>query len=157
MIVVSMGDEPVTVGLAAPFHDVQLTLRRLTPLSFARASKAAIELLGQPADLYRRARDAGLIAEDQLERFLDEGASASLEHAAHRQGLALWAGSVELGVQAIESWSGVVDEAGRPLPVSREAIGVLMASEGISDLVVAAIDQARKVIVGGPGGSMGEI
>lgn len=145
MIAVNTSNEPVVVQLEWPYAEVTLRIRPLPPSTFTAASREALKLMNTPAAVVRLAVEGGLLSDEQHQRWLDESASQSETARALVSGLTLWVGAVFLAEAAVEAWTGIVDQDGRPVPTTRQALALLMGTHGLADQIVAAIDRVRKL------------
>lgn len=139
MIVLSaLNREPVTVPLRPPYAPAQVTLRRLTSNAFEEASAATQALL----------RDQGRVALLIEHHDLRDGRKlkALLTDPDFVLGLSGWITAVECGVRAIIAWSGFCDAERRPLPVTREALEVLMLVEPLRDQLMREIQLAAQLV-----------
>ena len=148
MIRVSTNREPVTISLRAPYQGVEITLKRLTSADFAEARQAADALIRDDARLMV------LMAEHELlparnspkawKRLKDQD---PVRYAATLTGIGVWVAAIECGLRGIESWTGIIADDGKPAPVSRAVLEVLMLDEVFSQQVMAELDQAARILV----------
>lgn len=145
MIRLSLNRAPLTEPLRGPFEGVTITLRRLpspelqaarsAAMSLIRDSSKLVELIDHhdiwPRDANGRRRKVKDFTEDPLVM----------------TGLGEWVAAVECGLRSIAAWTGMLDERGQPLPVSREALEVLFLSEPFLDQVMSLMDRSSQILV----------
>lgn len=150
MISINLDRSPVEVGLSGAFDGVQLTLRRLTSVSFAQARAATMNIVSDAERLETVMVANDLLPDGGVEAWRRMGADHPERHAAFLGGVSVWIGQVECATRAIADWTGIATADGEPVRVSREAIESLMLNEDACRQIGEAIDRAAVLISTGP-------
>ncbi len=146
MIRIGTNREPITVRLRPPYGDVEVTLKRLTTADYGEARQASQAILRNDGELVNLLVAHDLLPAGGIKAWKTMKDRSPVAYAAFLSGIGIWLSCVECGVRGIQGWSGVVDEAGAPAPVSREVIEVLMLDEALSSQLMAELDQAARIL-----------
>lgn len=147
MIRVGTNREPVEVTLRPPYADVSVTLRRLTSSEYGEARQAANAIVRDNSLLIELMVKHDLLPEGGVKAWKTMKDRDVVGYARFLTGIAVWLGSVECAVRGIMAWKGILDDEGKPAPVNREAIEVLMLDEGFSDQVMTRLDEAARILI----------
>lgn len=139
LVCITLDREPRTYPLDAPFAGCSVTLKRLPSPVFAEAYAAAAAILKDQGRL-------AILLETWDLRPPGRPLRALFQDAGFMAGIGEWLGVVECACRAISDWSGFADDAGRPLPVTREALEALCLNQAFLDQVRARIDRAAVLV-----------
>lgn len=136
MVALTLNREPRVLSLAG--GDVTITVRYADMVTHT-AARAKAEHAA------RQLEDGGAILEELGYRPEE---MVALEDPDVLMGFSALLYAVELGALIIESWTGVEDGQGNPVPVNRESIAAVMREVG-TDFIAAEARNSEKVILAG--------
>lgn len=155
MIRIGTQREPVTVTLRPPYGDVTVTLQRLTSADYGEARQAAQAITRDSSALLELLVKHDLLPEGGVTAWKRMKDKDAMRYATFISGIGMWLGAVECAVRGIKSWTGIVGDGGKPAPVDRETIEVLMLDEALSNQITGEIDRTARIlfIEGEPSGA----
>ena len=147
MIRIGTRREPVTVPLRPPYGDVTVTLKRLTSADYGEAQQAARAILRNDSELLNLLAKHDLLPSGGIKAWKHMKDGDPIAYAGFVSGIGIWLGAVECGVRGITAWTGIVGDDKQPVPVSREALEVLMLDEALSTELMNELDKAARILL----------
>lgn len=155
MIRVALLTEPVTRTLNPPYHDLRVTVRRLRSPEWDAAREAAMVIVRDDAELLNLLVQHDLLPEGGVRGWKRMKDADPLAYARFITGVSMWLTAVECALVGVLSWVGLTTDDGKPAPLDRATLQVVLLDETISDQLMSILTEAGQILVveGKPSGA----
>lgn len=151
-IVLSLKTDPVTVPGPGVYAGASFTFRRLRTAQMDAARGRVTQVLRDARQGLEALAPYGLDGEDA------SGARINPLNPIHIAGAHSIVAAVEICLEALESWTGVVSQPGGPLaPIDRETLSMLLQDPALCRWLLDQIDKANQILVTEGNGSAGSL
>lgn len=147
MITIRTNREPAEVALLPPFADVRMTLKSLGAVDLSAAALATEEIIQDAERVEALMQAHGLLPAGGIDEWRAMPVANPITFTSSLCGIGMWVGAAETAERAVTSWSGITDQQGTPVPVSRAALEAMLLNEAFADQLAAAIDRAAQISV----------
>lgn len=138
---------PVTKSLRHPYGDVTITARRLRSPEWDSAREAAQKILRDDAELLNLLVKHELLPEGGVRGWKRMKDNDPVAYAQYLIGIGMWLTAVECALVGVIEWTGIDTEDGKPAPIDRDILEVLLLDEALSDQILGVVTEAAQLLI----------
>lgn len=144
---VSLKTEPVQKKLRPPYADVTITARRLRSPEWDTARDRALATVRDDAALLNLLAKHDLLPAGGVRGWKRMKDDDPVAYAQFMVGISMWLTSVECALVGVEAWSGINGDDGKPAPLTRDVMEVLLLDEALSDQIMGVVTEAARLLI----------